>query len=102
MPFAHVALPLPVRQTFAYRIPEPLASRVRPGAQVQVPFHARTRRGIVLDVDGTAPGHDLKDVMSVLDDAPLSPHLLALGRRAAGYYLAPIREVLRAAPPAAP
>jgi primosomal protein N' (replication factor Y) len=95
MPFAHVALPLPVRQTFAYRIPEPLASRVRPGAQVQVPFHARTRRGIVLDVDGTAPGHDLKDVMSVLDDAPLSPHLLALGRWVADYYLAPIGEVVR-------
>jgi len=28
--FAQVALPLPVRQTFVYRVPEPLAGQVRP------------------------------------------------------------------------
>ena len=28
MPFAQVALPLPIRQTFTYRVPEALAARL--------------------------------------------------------------------------
>jgi len=31
MSFAHVALALPIRQTFVYRVPAPLADRVLPG-----------------------------------------------------------------------
>ena len=46
MPFAHVALPLPVRQTFLYRIPEALVPRAVPGAQVAVPFRGRANRGL--------------------------------------------------------
>ena len=43
MSFAHVALPLPIRQTFVYRVPESLADRVMPGVPVQVPFRGRPR-----------------------------------------------------------
>ena len=99
MPFAHVALPLPVRQTFAYRVPEALAPRMRPGVQVQVPFRSRPRRGIVLAIDEVSDARDIRDIAAVLDEVPLSPHLLALGRWVAEYYLAPIGEVLAAALP---
>ena len=100
MPVAHVALPLPVRQTFAYRIPDALAARVRPGAQVQVPFRGRPRRGIVVSIGDHPPEvHDVRDVTAVLEDASLSPHLLALGRWISAYYLAPIGEVLVAGLP---
>ena len=97
---AHVALPLPVRQTFAYRIPDPLVPRVKPGAQVQVPFRGRPRRGIVVAIGDHAPdGHEVRDLAEVLEDASLSPHLLALGRWISAYYLAPIGEVLVAGLP---
>jgi primosomal protein N' len=45
MPFAEIALPLPLRQTFLYRVPERLDGDVRPGVQVQVPFRGMTKRG---------------------------------------------------------
>ncbi len=99
MPYAHVALPLPLRQTFAYRVPPELAARTRPGVQVQVPFRGRTRRGIVLEVDERPPAQAPRDVTAVLDDAPIAPHLLALARWVADYYLAPIGEVLLASLP---
>src|SRR5205814_211621 len=47
--YAHVALPLPLRRTFEYRLPDALRDRVRLGSQVQVPFRGRPRRGIVLE-----------------------------------------------------
>src|SRR5438034_727926 len=47
MSFAEVAFALPLRQAFTYRIPDELAGRVRPGAEVQPPFRCRRRRGFV-------------------------------------------------------
>ena len=45
MPFAEIALPIPLRQTFVYRVPERLDGEVRTGVQVQVPFRGATKRG---------------------------------------------------------
>jgi primosomal protein N' (replication factor Y) len=99
MPFAHVALPLPLRQTFLYRIPEALVPRAVPGAQVAVPFRGRARRGFVVALSATCDLEKVSDLTGVLPVPPLSKHLLELARWIAEYYLAPLGEVLAAALP---
>jgi len=52
---AHVALPVPLRQTFTYRVPPALRGRVRPGVRVRVPFGARKLVGVCVSVEPEAP-----------------------------------------------
>ena len=99
MPFAQVALPLPLRQTFTYAIPSELASGVVPGAQVQVPFRARPRRGIVVSLEATSAIEAPQSIAAVFGEPLLDAHLLALTRWMADYYLAPWGEVIAAALP---
>lgn len=100
MSYAHVALPLPLRQTFTYRIPDDLASRVTPGVQVTVPFRRRIARGFVLDVSTRSDSEaKILDLTSVVGPPVLSEHLLSLARWIAEYYMAPVGEVLAASLP---
>ena len=46
-PFVEVALPLPVRQNFTYRLPDSF-SLAKLGARVLVPFGRRTLTGYVV------------------------------------------------------
>jgi primosomal protein N' (replication factor Y) len=97
--FAQVAFALPLYDTFTYRVPGDLAGRVVLGAQVEVAFRGRLRRGFVVELSSESAIERVQDITSVLDDALLSPHLLALARWVAEYYLAPLGEVLSAAMP---
>jgi primosomal protein N' (replication factor Y) (superfamily II helicase) len=99
MPYARVALPLPVRQTFVYAVPEELAARAVPGAQVTVPFRGRSVRGFVVALTATSDRETVRDVTAVPPGPPLSAHLLELARWVAEYYLAPLGEVLAASLP---
>ena len=102
MSFAQVALPLPLRRTFTYRVPESLAERVRLGVEVQAPFRGRPRRGFVVELSRENPlpeGASVHDLAAVLGSPLFSPHLLSLTRWIADYYLAPWGEVLSAALP---
>lgn len=100
-PYADIALPVPLRRTFTYRVPSGLA--VEPGARVAVPFSGRKLVGIVLRTHDEAPT-GVKRVLSIagrFEPEPLFPEeLLRFLQRAAEYYLAPIGEVLKAAAPA--
>src|SRR5690242_1967498 len=78
MPFAQIALPLPLRQTFAYRIPAELVAAAVPGAEVQVPFRRRPLKGVVLGLSATTDRERVEDVQAVLGEPLLSAHLLAL------------------------
>ena len=99
--FAEVAVPVPLRRTFTYRVPADLADRVGPGAVVTVPFGRRTLSGFVIALHPTAEVKGIKDIQKVEDDdLSLSPALLELGAWVSEYYLAPLGEVLRAALPA--
>ena len=49
MPFALIALPVPVRQLFTYRVPEALDAAAVPGVPVEVLFRGRKARGIVVE-----------------------------------------------------
>jgi primosomal protein N' (replication factor Y) len=99
MPYALIALPVPVRQLFTYRVPEALDAAVLPGAPVEVPFRGRAARGVVVERVASTPLENVRDVTKVLGAPLLSAHVLELARWVAEYYLAPPGEVVAAALP---
>jgi len=96
--FCNVALPVPLRTTFTYAVPEPMRGVVQPGSRVLVPFRKKSLVGVVVEfVDAAPEGTKVREIARVLDFAPaLTPKLLELANWIANYYLAPIGEVFRA------
>src|SRR6202011_3448670 len=97
-PFCNVALPVPLRSTFTYAIPETLRDVVQPGSRVVVPFRKKSLVGVVTECVPQAPvGTKIREITKIVDFVPaLTPKLLELGHWIAGYYLAPVGEVFRA------
>ena len=97
-PFCNVALPVPLRTTFTYAIPESLEGTVEAGSRVLVPFRKKMLVGVVVEVAETAPPETkIREVSRVLDFVPaLTPKLIELAHWIANYYLAPVGEVFRA------
>ena len=94
--YCDVSLPVPLDQTFTYALPLTLRHRVQAGCRVLVPFGQRKLTGVVLAVHEDAPEQTARDVFKLIDEQPvLDDSLLALGRWIAGYYCAPLGEVLR-------
>ncbi len=93
--YCEVALPVPLDRTFTYAVCE--GDEPARGARVIVPFRNEKLIGVVTATDVAAPtAFEAKPLEAVLDDEPiLSEHLLALAEWIAGYYLAPLGEVLR-------
>ena len=92
--FCDVALPVPLDMAFTYRVSAEAAPVV--GGRVLVPFRQRRMTGIVVELHDRTPSVATKNVLSVLDAAPvLDDQLLRLGRWISDYYLAPIGEVFR-------
>ena len=92
-----VALALPLRTTFTYRVPEALDEATVDGARVVVPFRNRAMLGVVLGRGGSEDGASLKNVTEIIDPLPaLSSRLIELARWISNYYLSPIGETLRA------
>ncbi|MEE9394725.1 MAG: primosomal protein N' [Planctomycetota bacterium] len=103
---AQVALDLPIRHAFSYRVPEALCDGIRPGCRVRVPFGPRSLVGFVLELksESKAPAegkYALKDVQEVLDAVPLlSPHALQLAQDIAKRWFCGPGEALTAFVPA--
>src|SRR5882672_5231862 len=96
--FCDVALPVPLRTTFTYAIPEMLRETLQPGSRVLVPFRKKAVVGVVVKLVEAAPeGTKIREITRVLDFVPaLTPKLIELAQWIAGYYLAPTGEVFRA------
>jgi primosomal protein N' (replication factor Y) len=96
--FCNVALPVPLRTTFTYAIPEALRETVQPGSRVLVPFRNKSLVGVVVECVQQAPeATKIREITKALDFLPaLTPKLIELAHWIAGYYLAPIGEVFRA------
>src|ERR1051325_5950693 len=96
-PFCNVALPVPLRTTFTYAVPDTLCSFVKPGCRVLVPFRKKSLVGVVVECAEKPPaGTKLREISRVVDVLPaLTPRLLELGQWIANYYLAPVGEVFR-------
>ena len=94
-----MALPLPVRQAFTYRVPAGWPDPA-PGARVRVPFGERALTGVVLPGPAQAAASP-RDLLQTLDEeAVCPPELLATAERVAERFFASTGEVLRSALPA--
>jgi primosomal protein N' (replication factor Y) (superfamily II helicase) len=93
--YCEVALPVPLDRTFTYSVSED--EQVSRGARVIVPFRSEKLIGVVTATGVPAPtDFEARPLEAVLDAEPLlSEHLFALAEWIAGYYLAPLGEVLR-------
>jgi primosomal protein N' (replication factor Y) len=100
--FADVAVPVAVRGTFTYTIPDHLRDDVRLGSRVEVPLGTKRTTGFVVSLRDEAATEKLKPIHAVLDDdePALLPEIIDLCRWAAEYYIAPLGEMLRVALPA--
>src|SRR5689334_15985935 len=80
-PFCNVALPVPLRTTFTYFVPEQLRPSLQLGCRVLVPFRKKSLVGVVLDFVEQPPDNTkLKNIERALDVIPaLTPKLLELG-----------------------
>ncbi|HTP61274.1 MAG TPA: primosomal protein N' [Burkholderiales bacterium] len=95
-----VALEVPVAKLFDYLVDD--ATRAGPGDRVVVPFGARERVGVVVEIgdDSTVANARLKQVTRVLDDAPrLSADWLEQMRFLSTYYQRPFGETVAGALP---
>src|SRR5579871_634985 len=100
MNYCDVSLPVPLDQSFTYRLPETLRHRVQPGCRVLVPFGTRKLTGVVVRVSDQPPEGPLKEVFRLVDEEPvLDAELLSLGGWISQYYCAPLGEVLRSMTP---
>lgn len=94
--YCDVSLPVPLDRPFTYSLPETLRHRVREGARIVVPFGTRKLTGVILRCHNERPEVATRDALRLIDPEPvLDAELLQLGRWIAGYYCAPLGEVLR-------
>ena len=113
--YCEVALPVPLRSTFTYMLPQALTAQLdgQPlvGRRVVVPFRRRAMIGVVLaesakppDITravsaggGAAAAPAIREIAEVMDPvAALPPKLIELGEWMSRYYVAPIGETFRA------
>jgi primosomal protein N' (replication factor Y) (superfamily II helicase) len=96
--FAEVALPVPLRSTFTYAIPDAFNGEPLIGRRVVVPFGRRAMTGVALAESDRPPNlARIKEIAEVMDPVPaLPPRLIELGHWISRYYVAPIGEAFRA------
>lgn len=102
--FVEVALPVPMRQTFSYNVPESVTPVPKKGMRVKVPFGRQQLIGLVIRTSETcnlAP-NQIKSILELLDDEPLLPDsLYKLTAWAARYYFCSLGQMLSQALPVA-
>ena len=99
MSYALIALPVPVRQLFTYRVPDELDAAAVPGAPVEVTFRGRAARGVLVQRIASTPLENVREILKITGAPLLSAHLIALASWVAEYYLAPPGEVIAATLP---
>ena len=101
--YVQVAIPVPMRQLFTYKLPEKLnTNAIKLGERVIVPFGSRQVVAIVLAIDEETEydTEKIKPIISrVNDEFHFSPEILTFLRRCADYYHHPIGDVFQQALP---
>ena len=93
MAYAEVAVDAPAGydRTFTYAIPSSMV--LWPGHLVQVPFGPRVLHGVVMQVTDIPQVEAPREVLGLVEDAPLLSSLhLELARWVSHYYMAPLFE----------
>ena len=102
--FADIALPVPLRRNFIYRISEELVNSIDIGMRVKVPFGKQYHVGIILNIKPFCELDEskIKPISELLDQRPLLPASLAkLCDWAAQYYFTSHGQMLSQALPVA-
>jgi primosomal protein N' (replication factor Y) len=96
--YCEVALPVPLRSTYTYAIPDSLRDEDLVGRRLLVPFRNRALVGVGLSVSEQAPSvAQIKEISGLLDRVPaLPPKLIELSQWISRYYIAPLGETFRA------
>jgi len=99
--FCEVALPIPLRSTFTYAVPDACNGEELVGRRMVVPFRNRAMVGVCLATSHRAPESAeavrIREVAEILDSLPALPHkLIELGHWIGRYYFAPVGETFRA------
>lgn len=99
--YAEIAVGLPVRKPFHYRVPRELKDRVGIGKRVWVPFGNRRLVGYIVGFIDRAEVAEVKPILSVIDEEGpvLDSRLLELTKWIADYYHSSWGEAIEAAVP---
>ncbi|MCI7782055.1 MAG: primosomal protein N', partial [Parabacteroides sp.] len=105
MRYAEVILPLPLANSYTYRIPDELESLVVPGCRVMVYFgRKRSYTALVWEVHDRAPQAEqmVKELYALVDSSPVvRPLQLRFWQWIASYYICRLGDVYKAAIPSA-
>ena len=102
MQYAQIILPLNLKGTFTYKVPDELFSVIQPGMRVLVQFGGKKiYTGIVFELHNQEPIEFIpKDVISILDEQPiLPPEQISFWKWLPEYYLCNLGEIYRFAFP---
>lgn len=102
MQYAQIVLPLNLKGSFTYKVPEELTPMIQPGMRVLVPFGGKKiYTGIVFELHDNAPESFVaKEVISILDDKPILPkEQISFWNWLSEYYLCGLGEIYRFAFP---
>ncbi|MGB5941946.1 MAG: primosomal protein N' [Leeuwenhoekiella sp.] len=104
MYFVDVIIPIPVENTFTYKVNQDEYAFLQPGMRLAVPFgKTKVYTGIVIAIHQVAPRiYEAKEIEQILDEKPIV-HLEQLNfwKWIAEYYMCTLGEVMRAALPSA-
>ncbi|WP_416442237.1 primosomal protein N' [Leeuwenhoekiella sp. A16] len=104
MYFVDVILPIPVENSFTYRITDAQYASIKPGMRLAVPFgKTKIYTALSIGVHQNEPViYEAKDIEEILDEEPVV-HLTQLNfwKWMADYYMCTLGDVLRAALPSA-
>lgn len=103
MKYAEVILPLPLANSYTYRIPDDLEAIVAPGCRVMVYFgKKRCYTALVLELHDRAPQDEqaVKEIYALVDTIPVvNPIQLRFWKWIASYYICRLGDVYKAAIP---
>ncbi len=99
--FADIILPIAIPKLLTYRIPGELSELIARGSRVIVPLGPKKiLTGLVEKIHTVPPSYVTKDIMDVLDEAPVvNPIQLKFFHWLADYYLCTVGEVMQLALP---
>lgn len=99
--FADLILPLPLKERFTYAVPFDMNGTIAVGMRVCVPFGpSKVYAGIVAELHDRRPEYATKEILSLLDEAPIvNPLQIRFWQWMARYYLCSEGEVMACALP---
>ncbi|ASW74181.1 primosomal protein N' [Chryseobacterium piperi] len=102
MRYVQIVLPLNLKGSFTYKVPDELMPVIRTGMRVLVPFRGKKiYTGIVFEIHDIEPENFVpREVISILDELPILPQeQINFWNWLSGYYLCNLGEIYRFAFP---